>query len=374
MNAAKQIVEKFGGQSALASLLSRNQSTIQHWTKTGTIPAKWHSALLNLATQQGLDLSPGDFLSTPAEVDPVVGEIGNIPKATHWGDLTIGDAVLPCYVLNTGERVFSLKGVVVGLIGTDGGQLAEYIKVRSLRPFLPADLTPAENDHIGALIKFDTGGEGFVQFAFGLPVEKLMDLCGAYSTALQESMNEQSETKLTERQREIAIRANSFLRASAKVGIVALVDEATGYQYDRAEDALRFKMKLFLEDEMRKWEKTFPDQLWIEFGRLTKWKGAVHHRPKYWGKLVMELVYGYLDPDVAKWLKDNMPKPTHGQNYHQWLNSQFGLRKLLEHIWMLIGMASACESMEELRRRMAEKYGRIPIQMMLYLPPPNPEK
>jgi hypothetical protein len=119
---------------------------------------------------------------------------------------------------------------------------------------------------------------------------------------------------VTPRQIDIANRAAGFLRACAKTGIIALVDEATGYQYDRAQDALRLKYKLFLEDEMRKWEKTFPDQLWVEFGRLTKWQGPVHSRPKYWGKFIMELVYGYLDPDVAKWLKDNAPKPIHGQN------------------------------------------------------------
>jgi len=63
-------------------------------------------------------------------------------------------------------------------------------------------------------------------------------------------------------------------------------------------------------------KKTFPDQLWVEFGRLTNWQGSVHQRPKYWGKLVMELIYGYLDADVAAWLKENAPKPVHGQNYH----------------------------------------------------------
>jgi len=39
------------------------------------------------------------------------------------------------------------------------GQLAEYIKVKSLRPFLPNELVPAENDQIPALIQFDTGGD-----------------------------------------------------------------------------------------------------------------------------------------------------------------------------------------------------------------------
>jgi AAA domain/P63C domain len=270
------------------------------------------------------------------------------------------------------QRVFSLKGIVVGLTGVEGGQLAEYLKVRSLRPFLPTDLVPVEDGTIPALIKFDPGGAAFTRHAIGFPVERFMDVCAAYSEALQQHVQRAAGFELTPRQIEIANRAAGFLRACAKTGIIALVDEATGYQYDRAQDALRLKYKLFLEEEMRKWEKTFPDQLWVEFGRLTKWQGQVHSRPKYWGKLVMELVYGYLDPDVAKWLKENAPKPMHGQNYHQWLSSQYGLKRLVEHIWMLVGMASACRSMSELRAKMAERFGRTPVQLTLYLAPPQP--
>ena len=359
MNASRMIIEKFGGQSALAKLLGKRQSTIQDWDSRG-IPAKWQKPLLDLAMQQGIELQADDFF----KVDSEEQEIEKIPRATHWGELEIGDSSLPCYVLDTGERVFSLKGVVVGLIGTEGGQLAEYIKVKALKPYLSEELTPAEDGHIPVLKNFDTGGEGFTKFALGLPVEKFIDLCSAYSAAAEQG-------ELTERQKQIAIKANSFIRACAKVGIVSLVDEATGYQYERAQDALKFKLKLFLEEEVRKWEKTFPDQLWIEFGRLTKWQGPVSQRPKYWGKLVMELVYGYLDPDVADWLKKNAPKPYGGHNYHQWLSSQYGLKRLIEHLWMLIGMASACQNMSELRQKVAEKFGRRPVQLTLYLPPQN---
>src|SRR5437764_2207117 len=118
---------------------------------------------------------------------------------------------------------------------------------------------------------------------------------------------------------------------------------------------------------MRAWEKTFPDELWVEFGRLTNWRGPLHQRPKYWGKLVNELIYDYLDPDVADWLRRNAPKPRHGQNYHQWLSGQYGLKKLVEHIWMVIGMARACTTMWELRRRMAEQFGRQAIQLTLFV-------
>jgi hypothetical protein len=366
MNAATQIIEKFVVQTSLATLLGKRQSTIQHWAKTGNIPSKYHAELLKVAAEKEFDLKERDFT-----LDVTVFENTEEPtlqKATHWGELHIGDIPIPCYVLENGERVFSLKGVVVALTNTEGGALAEYLKVKAIRGFLPKDLIPVENNNIPALLKFDTGGEAFTKFAIGIPVERFMDVCIAYSTALAESSIHDSPTKLSEKQTEIAIKANSFLRACAKTGITALVDEATGYQYDRAEDALRLKLNLFLSEEMRKWEKTFPDELWQQFGRLTNWKGSAHQRPKYWGKLVNEMVYSYLDRDVYAWLKKNAPKPVGNLSYHRWLSDQYGLKKLMEHLWQLIGMASACDSMTELRRRMAEKYGRVPVQMTLFLP------
>lgn len=289
-----------------------------------------------------------------------------IPAAVARGTLKLGVAELPCYVLDNEnhDRIFSLKGAVVGLMETEGGQLAEYIKVRPLRPYLPNDLVPAENGMIPALIEFDTGGAEPFRYARGLPVEKFMDLCVAYSFAAEKE-------NLTDRQAHIAANANAFLRACAKVGIVALVDEATGYQDSRPEDELQFKLNLYLAEAMRKWEKTFPDELWVQFGRLTGWAKPAHQRPKYWGRLVFELVYKYLDPDVAQWLQEHVPEPQKGQNYHQWLSSQYGLRRLIEHIWKLIGVASTCGTMDELRYRMKELYGnREPFQYRLQLTEP----
>lgn len=375
MSAARFVVSKFGGPAALAKMLGKGQSMVSYWLKAGRIPAKWQPVLLDLAQKQSISLFPDDFVkSSTANLIPAEGRsVTGAPKATHWGELPIGDAVIPAYVLDNGTRVFSLKGVVVGLIGTDGGQLPEYLKVRALRDFLPEDLKPAEDGTIPALCRFDIGGEGHFQYAIGFPVERFMDLCAAYTSALQRHLNADEEFSLTPRQIDIAKRAIAFQMACAKVGIIAMVDEVTGYQYDRAEDALRLKLNLFLTEEMRKWEKTFPDQLWVEFGRLTKWQGPVHSRPKYWGKLVMELIYGYLDPDVAKWLKENAPKPRHGENYFQWLNEQYGLKRLIEHIWMIVGMAAACQTMPELRERTAERFGRYPVQLTFYLRPPAPE-
>jgi hypothetical protein len=361
MSKSSKIIDKFGGQSALAKLLNKRQSTIRHWYVNG-IPAKWQRPILDLANQHGIDLHPEDFFEASQVTEDF--SIQKIPKATHWGDLPIGDVNLPCYVLDTGDRVFALKGVMVGLMEIEGGPLADYLMVKALRDYLPGDLIPDQDSNIPALIEFDTGTKGFAQHALGFPVERFMDLCIAYSTASEKE-------QLTERQQKIAQNAARFLRATAKVGIIALVDEVTGYQYDRLQDALRIKLKLFLEEEMRPWEATFPDELWVEFQRLTNWSGPLHLRPKWWGKLVNELIYGYLDEDVFSWLKTNAPKPKFGQNYHQWLSSQFGLKKLIEHIWLTIGMARACRTIEELRERMAIQYGRQRIQLSLFIPAPS---
>ena len=116
----------------------------------------------------------------------------------------------------------------------------------------------------------------------------------------------------------------------------------------------RSKYKLNIADELRAWEKTFPDELWEQFGRLTNWKGSLHSRPKWWGHLVNELIYQALDPDVADYLKKNKPKPFHGQNYHQWLSEDVGLKALIPHIYKVIGMAEGCSDMRELRDKVAK--------------------
>ena len=293
-------------RSALAS-----QAAKERWKRQRvrmSTPAEVMPASGNLAIQLNTQVTENEYQhsqDTPA----------GMPKATHWGELQIGDSTIPCYVLDTEERVFSLKGAVVGLIETEGGQLAEYIKVKSLRSFLPPDLIPrdedGQKDRIPALIRFNAGGDNLnpaFRFPWGLPVEKFMDLCDAYSRAAEEG-------DLTERQQRIARKANQFMRACRNIGIIALVDEATGYQKVRPLDELQFKLKLYLEEKMREWEPTFPDELWQQFARLTNWNKPTHIRPKYWGKLVMELIYGYLDADVAQWLRENAPEPIHGQNY-----------------------------------------------------------
>jgi P63C domain len=286
-------------------------------------------------------------------------------EARYPGVLKVAGAEIPVYVLSNGQRVVARVATTEFLTGVKrGGDLESYIRVGSLQGFLDVDSILAR------MVTFRLKDvEMLDQTVKGLPSDLIIEICQAYVGALEASTKSASGIALTDRQREIAIRAGMFLSACAKVGLDALIDEATGYQYVRPEDALEFKLRLYLEDEMRKWEKTFPDQLWEQFGRLTKWKGRIHQRPKYWGKLVMDLIYEYLDPDVAQWLRDNAPEPMKGQNYHQWLSGQYGLKRLVEHIWKVVGIANTCQDIEELRYKMAEIFGKKGFQYQLRLVP-----
>jgi len=359
MSTARYVIGKFGGQSALARMLGKGPSTVQYWAKGGVIPARWHAQLLQIARDRGIDLSPNDLVEAPLAPHDEAA-VAPIPEAKWPGALVVGDRELSVYVLDDGSRVMSRTGATAALVGPQGGgNLESFLSVRAIRDYIPKDL----NMHMR---EFSIPGV-VNKTVLGLDAETFLEICRAYARARDDGALK------TESQVRIAMQAGMFLSAVAKVGLIALIDEATGYQYERTQDALQFKLRLYLAEEMRKWEKTFPDELWREFGRLTNWKGQLHQRPKYWGHLVMELVYQYLDPDVADWLKKNTPKPQHGQNYHQWLSSQYGLKKLVEHLWMLVGMASACTTMAELKRKMGEKYGRVPVQLTLYLAPPDAE-
>ena len=315
MNTAQKIVDKFGSQSALAALLGKTQSMVSYWCKSGLIPQKWHPKILQLASERGLDLSSSDFSLVPDITIIEDQNLGKIPIATYPGILQLGESEIPVYVLNDGRRVVSRSGATgVLTAGKGGGNLESYIGVHALKKYIPESV-------IGGMIDFNLPGV-VNKTVKGIEAEAFIEICRGYVRALAGEIEGEKLTSAS--QIEIAVRCSMFLASCAKLGLVALIDEATGYQYDRAEDALRIKLRAYLEEEMRKWERTFPNELWVEFGRLTRWRGTVNQRPLYWGKLVMELVYDYLDKDVADWLRKNAPKPRHGQNYHQWLTAQYG--------------------------------------------------
>lgn len=325
--------------SSEARRASAQKAAGMRWAKTPT-------ALIS-PDDDGINLTPiGGELLPPS------------PFAKFRGQLDLSGNPIDVYVLDTGERVLSMRGAVKAMTGQDAGNLVEYLSVQGLKDFIDKDLVLVETKD------FFIPGTQFR--GRGITAEQFEAILTAYVKALN------AGTLTTDRQRAIAVTCAILSTAFLRVGIIAQIDEATGYQYVRAEDALQIKLRAFIADELRAWEKTFPDELWEQFGRLTNWKGGLHSRPKWWGHLVMELIYDALDPDIATYLKENKPKPYHGQNYHQWFTQDIGLKALIPHIFEIIGIAKTCRDMKELREKVAEHYGRETVQLTMYLPRNSP--
>lgn len=281
------------------------------------------------------------------------------PFAKYGGELLLGDKSVECYVLDDGRRVITMRAAVKSISGTEGGNLASYINAQIVKARLPDAI---QDTYIDFLIR------GNPQRAKGMQAETFLEICQAYVGAYSfEPEN------MTSRQKEIAMNCAILLSACAKVGLIALIDEATGYQYDRSATELQVKLQAYIAEELRDWEKTFPDELWEEFGRLTNWSGPLTSRPKYWGKLVYELIYQALDPDIATYLKENKPKPTHGSNYHQWLTEDIGVKALVTHINQVIGIAKTCDNMAELKAKIGHIFKKEPLQTSFFLPDNAPE-
>lgn len=287
----------------------------------------------------------------------------SMPIARHRGVLNIVGIEVPCYVLDTGEKIIGRTSATELLTGVKGGgALEKYLAVKSLEPFINSGSV------LERMVPFRLlEVEGLEKAVKGLPADLLIDICQGFVAALQASLQADSPyPRMTDRQRQMAMQASIFLSACAKTGLEALIDEATGYQYERAEDALQVKLRAFIADELRAWEKTFPDELWAEFGRLTGWSGSLKSRPKWWGKLVIELIYDTLDADVAKYLRDN--RPPAGVHWHRQLTNNVGVRALVSRCYEVIGMAKTCTSIRELRDKVAEHYGKEIVQLSFSLP------
>ena len=287
---------------------------------------------------------------TPLEVEP---RAGTIPFAKWRGKIDLGGNELDVYVLITGDRVIALRSAIKSISGADTGSLASYVGAVSLKPFINSDLLLAE------LLEFSIPG---IQFTGrGMTTEHFELICRAYVQALYE------RAALTDRQREIAVKCAVLTAGLTRPASMHLSMKPLAINMNVRRTHFRLSFAPLFLRELRAWEKTFPDELWEEFGRLTGWATPLQSRPKWWGKLVTELIYDTLDDDVATYLKENRPPPS--VRWHQQLTETYGVRQLVSRCYEVVGMAKTCETIHELRNRVAQHYGKKAMQFTLFLKP-----
>jgi hypothetical protein len=264
------------------------------------------------------------------------GKLKPIPKATHEGILTIGDTEIACAVLESGERVLTQSSVMIALGRARQAKgrryydadvnLPAFLTAKNLKPFIPNDLSVTSSQ-----IEFKTlGGVR----AFGYRADLLPQVCGVFLDA-------KAAGALNERlQGHIAERALILIRGFASVGIIALVDEATGFQYERPRRDLEEYLKKFLSESLRRWVRTFPRDY---FKHLCRLKGVQlrpdMRLPQYFGHITNDLVYRRIAPGVLKALKERRSERGSPSNKLCWWTSdELGRPELLLHLGTVVGI------------------------------------
>lgn len=269
----------------------------------------------------------------------------NLPKATHEGAMLIGSNEIACAVLEGGRRVLTLSGFMVALGRSRQAKGRQYYKrgdvdlptfltAQNLKDFIPSDLEVTSK---GVEFLAQNG-----QRAYGYSAEMLPKVCGVFLDAKAAGV-------LKANQMHIADRSLILIRALASTGIIALVDEATGYQYDRPRRDLEEYLQRFIADELRRWVKTFPADYFKELCRLR----GVDLRPdmklpQYFGHLTNNLVYRRIAPGLLSKLKEFREEEGKGkEKLHQGLSEDIGLRALLVHLGLVIGVMKSNDSYDE---------------------------
>lgn len=261
----------------------------------------------------------------------------HVPKADYGSPdrpLKIGELAIPCYVLDDGRSVIAQNGMLVALkmsqgTATKGGgdRLANFASTKAINPFVSIGL----RQMITEPIRFKLNGT----LAYGYEATILPELCDAVLAARQDG-------KLNYQQEHIAKQAEILVRAFARVGIIALVHEATGYQEIRDREALQEILKRYISEELMGWVRTFPMEFYKQVFRLKAWNWNDGRMSPIMGGIVNDLVYARLAPGVLEELKKRNPVTEKGYREHkhfQHLTAQMGHPALTNHLHELIGMA-----------------------------------
>lgn len=270
-------------------------------------------------------------------------KIEGIPTAKYTGIVTIGALEIPCAVLPDGTRVLSETGIVgvLGLYrsgavqarekesaGESGAQLPLFVANKNIKQFVDNDLSVVLANPIWYI------PEGSGTKNKGVKAELIPKILDVWLKARDAGVLRGVRQQL------VAQTADMLMRALAHVGIVALVDEATGFQYERPRRDLEEYLKRFLSESLRRWVRTFPADYFKHLCRLRGVEVREDMRlPQYFGTLTNNLVYRRLAPGLLRRLKERrMERGKPSNKLFSWLSEDQGVPELLLHLGAVVSL------------------------------------
>lgn len=296
-----------------------------------------------------------------------------MPRLIKKGsDLNLAGIMIPCAVIESlsGEplRVLSESGITNAILGSrsgaskrlkkkaedSGAPLPLFLAPSQLKPFIDNDLDGGPLNVIEYL-----DGDRVVR---AYPAEVLPAVCEIWLKAREKGA-------LQAQQLPKAQQAEILTRGLARVGIVALVDEATGFQRDREKNALAKILEAFVAKELQPYLRTFPaeyyEQLFRLYGLPFPPVGNKSWRPAFFGHITNEVVYSRLAPDLLPELKKAASKAERKAKLHQWLTHDIGHPKLKEHLISIVSILKLSRTPEDFRANVNFVHPRFGDSMQL---------
>jgi hypothetical protein len=238
---------------------------------------------------------------------------------------------------------------------TDG--LPPFLATKSLKPLITNEIIATT---VPISFVTTTGGK-----ALGFKAELLPKVCDLFLEARNLGL-------LTPQQRSLAESSEMLVRALAKVGIVALVDEATGFQIDRDRDELHRLLSVYLAEERLAWAKRFPDEFYKQVYRLKGWKWPVGKaKTPLLGHITNDIVYERLPDGVLPKLRELNPTQDESRRrkykHHQFLSEEVEQPDLRDHILQMLPIMRISRDWRTFKRHLDVAFPKRGEQMALEL-------
>lgn len=287
--------------------------------------------------------------------------MAKVLMAEYKGELEIGEMKIPCAVLEDGTRVLNETNILknFGSMGgknyrlrnkNENGPFPLFIASKALEPFIHGvfeeeDLYP---------IEYTTDGKNILK---GYDATILPKVCEVWLKAREHKTLQSSQLPK-------AMKAEILMRSLAMIGITALVDEATGYQYDRERFELQKILKAYITSEILKWQLTFTDEFYREVYRL--WglpfiPKYIKNKPSFIGAITTKYVYDVLPDGVVEKIREVNPKTKKGYwkyKFHQFLSEEIGREHLKKQIIETTLIMRMSKTKEEFIKKFNEMYGK----------------
>lgn len=301
-------------------------------------------------------------LKKPFEITKLDLESINVRNITHRGELDLAGTLIPCANLDDGTRVITQDGLFTTFNRPRKGE----VRIKGLPSFIGAqnllDFVTDEVKEKAIPIPYQHQNG---RLAYGYNAELIPLLCDMYLRAREAKVLQTSQEL-------IAKQAEILIRALAKTGIIALIDEATGAQYDREKDHLQKLLKAYVAEEFLKWQARFPKKFFEEIFRLHAWKydPMSLKRPQYVGKFINKYVYEQLPQGVLDELKRKNPATDSGfrkKKHHQFLTEGIGVPHLEKHLLKLLTVMELSDNTQQFNNNFNRVFQpKKPVQLSLF--------